>query len=571
MAVAAQDARSPSKPRGTLRRDIGFVGLIWASEGSIIGSGWLFGAQKALLAAGPAAIISWVIGGVAILLLALVHAELGAMYPVSGGTARFPHYAFGGAAGASFGWFSWLQAATVAPIEVLAAIGYAQHYHFASSWMDAKGELSGWGFAVAIGLMAAFTVVNFLSVRALAHTNSTLTWWKVGIPVLTIVVVGVANFHGGNFHALGGFDPYGAKGIMAAVSSSGIIFAYLGFEQADQLAGESRDPQRNIPRAVIGSIVIGIVIYIALQVVFLAALPGSLVHGAWDTVGKSLTGPWAQVASLGGLGWLATILYVDAVVSPSGTGLIYTASTSRVSFGLARNGYFPSVYERIDRRHVPWFGLVTAFVVGCIAFLPFPSWTSLVGLITSASVLMYAGAPLSLAVFRRRLPDEQRPYRLPAAEVLAPLSFIVANFLIMWSGWTTVWKLGVAILLGYVLIGANRLFRLNDVVPAFQLRAASWLPVYLVGIGVITYGSAFGNLKNPWFGANAVWWDLVLVAALSLVVFYWALAAALSSAEIRQMIDNIVLPEETLLTTAEPLAVAGQRRPPTGNRQDLPR
>ena len=71
------------------------------------------------VAAGPAAIISWVIGGVAILVLALVHAELGGMYPVSGGSARFPHYAFGGAAGASFGWFSWLQAATVAPIEVL--------------------------------------------------------------------------------------------------------------------------------------------------------------------------------------------------------------------------------------------------------------------------------------------------------------------------------------------------------------------------------------------------------------------------------------------------------------------
>jgi amino acid transporter len=78
----------------------------------------LFGAQKGLLAAGPAAVISWVIGGLAILVLALVHAELGAMYPVSGGSARFPHYAFGGAAGASFGWFSWLQAATVAPIEV---------------------------------------------------------------------------------------------------------------------------------------------------------------------------------------------------------------------------------------------------------------------------------------------------------------------------------------------------------------------------------------------------------------------------------------------------------------------
>src|SRR3954452_14230767 len=109
------------KKRSTkLLREGGLIGLLWASMGSIIGSGWLFGSQEALIAARQAAIISWIIGAVCMLVLALVHAELGAMSPVSGGTARFPHYAFGGVAGASFGWFSWLQAATVAPIEVSA-------------------------------------------------------------------------------------------------------------------------------------------------------------------------------------------------------------------------------------------------------------------------------------------------------------------------------------------------------------------------------------------------------------------------------------------------------------------
>ena len=154
--------------RPGLRREIGFVGLIWASEGSIIGSGWLFGAQKALGVAGPAAIISWGIGSVAILILALVHAELGGMYPVSGGTARFPHYAFGGAAGASFGWFSWLQAATVAPIEVLAMITYGQHYSCAQGWLKIKGGqdiLTGSGIVVAVVLMAIITAVNFLGIR----------------------------------------------------------------------------------------------------------------------------------------------------------------------------------------------------------------------------------------------------------------------------------------------------------------------------------------------------------------------------------------------------------------------
>src|SRR4029077_18790882 len=164
---AVTDARPPASSRRStaLKREVGLIGLLWASMGSIIGSGWLFGAQKGLMAAGPAAIISWVIGGVAILILALVHAELGGMYPVSGGTARFPHYAFGGVAGASFGWFSWLQAATVAPIEVLAMITYAQHYSWAQGWIKTQGGtsvLTNEGLVVAVGLMALMTAVNFL-------------------------------------------------------------------------------------------------------------------------------------------------------------------------------------------------------------------------------------------------------------------------------------------------------------------------------------------------------------------------------------------------------------------------
>ena len=156
MAVADTAVAPPPPMRSTtgLRREIGFIGLLWASGGSIIGSGWLFGAQGALAAAGPAAVISWVIGAVAILLLALVHAELGAMYPVAGGTARFPHYAFGGAVGASFGWFSWLQAATVAPIEVSAMLTYGEHYSFSDGLINPDtAVLTTPGIVVAIMLL----------------------------------------------------------------------------------------------------------------------------------------------------------------------------------------------------------------------------------------------------------------------------------------------------------------------------------------------------------------------------------------------------------------------------------
>src|SRR6476660_158976 len=126
--MAATATLTPPARRARLRREIGFIGLLWASTGSIIGSGWLFGAQGALSPAGPAAVISWLIGGVAIMLLALVHAELGAMYPVAGGPARFPHIAFGSVAGIGFGFFSYVQAVTIAPIECFAFMQYASYY-----------------------------------------------------------------------------------------------------------------------------------------------------------------------------------------------------------------------------------------------------------------------------------------------------------------------------------------------------------------------------------------------------------------------------------------------------------
>jgi amino acid transporter len=546
MAVQDSPAPAPARRSSALRREVGLIGLMWASVGSIIGSGWLFGAQKGLIAAGPAAMISWIVGGLLMMVLALIHAELGGMYPVSGGTARFPHYAFGGAAGASFGWFSWLQAATVAPIEVSAMITYSQHWSFAHGWLNPiTGVLTTSGLIVAVILMAILTGINFFGIKILATVNSVATWWKIAVPLLVILVLAFSSFHGSNFTAADGFAPDGVHGILAAISTSGIIFSYLGFEQADQLAGEAKNPKRDIPLAIIGAMTIGIIIYVALQLTFLLALPDSAIGPKWAAAGKhfytAFTGPFAEVATLVGLGWLAFIIYADAVISPAGTGLIYTTGSSRVSYGLSRNGYFPTPFEWVNERGVPWAGLILAFVAGCVCFLPFPSWQSLVGLITSASVLMYAGAPLSLGAFRRRLPNAERPYRLPAAEIMSPFGFIISGLVILWSGWDTDWKLGVAILLGYAVLGLTRVMNWNDKSPHLHWRAASWLPVYLVGLGIIVYVSNFGPMSSPWLSD---WPGIFVTAVFSLIIYYWAMAVALPTEEIESMVNEVVLPEE---------------------------
>src|ERR1700756_368218 len=165
-------AQEPVLEAEGLDRGVGFLGLLWASETSIIGSGWLFGAFGAAVLAGPSALLGWVLGSIIILVLALVHAELGGLFRAGGGTSRFPHYAFGSFAGATFGWASYLQAASVAPIEVLACIQYLSTAHWARNFYKAHavgpGTLSGLGILVAILLMVFFVVLNLFGIRWLA-------------------------------------------------------------------------------------------------------------------------------------------------------------------------------------------------------------------------------------------------------------------------------------------------------------------------------------------------------------------------------------------------------------------
>jgi amino acid transporter len=524
---------------------MGLVGATWASETSIIGSGWLFGSLYASQAVGGAAVLAWAIAGVVVIVLALNHAELGAMYPVSGGTARFPHFAFGSVAGIGFGFFSYVQAVTIAPIECFAFMQYASYY-WPSIYDANKGNVTGTGFALTIVLMAVFTAVNFLAMRMFARVNNVITWWKVAIPVLAIIVL-LFKFHGGNFTAGGvGFMPGGIKGLTAALPAAGIIFAYSGFEQADQLAGEIKNPGRNLPRAIIIAVLLGTVIYCLLQVAFIGAMPGSqLTHGGFAGISDTgiLAGPFAGLAGIVALGWLATLLRVDAFVSPSGTGLIYVTGTSRVSYGLSRNRYYPPIFSRTNAAGVPWVGLLFAFVVGLFFLLPFPSWHSLVGLITAASVLMYAGAPLSLGAFRRQVPDANRPYRMPAAAVLAPAAFVIAGLLIYWSGFEVIWKLGIVLVIGYVLIGFSMAF--NKDRPPLDWKSAQWLPVWLIGMGIISwlgqYSGAPSSDKHPLPPTNTntipFWWDMVVVAAFSLVIFYWAMAARLPRDEMQRLVE----------------------------------
>ena len=532
MATTVSDTK-PGSGRH-LSKDIGFWGLMFVSLGSIIGSGWLLGALTAATLAGPASLISWVLAAVMLALLALVHAELGAAYPAAGGTARFPRFVFGPLAGFTAGWMAWLQAVSIAPIEVEATLSYTDHISWVNSHVSllrVDGTLTPSGLLIASLFMLAFTVINLVGVKVMAETNGVTVVWKTAVPLLTVVVLVLLAFHPSNFTAGGGFMPYGVHGVFAALPA-GVVFALQGFEQAIQMAGEARHPQRDVSRAVIASMIVGTIVYLLLEVAFIGALnPANLAHGWANPVGKGDFGPYATLAVAAGAGWLAVMLYIDAVISPAGTGLVYVATSSRLSYALGRENELPPSLGKVSRRGLPVRSILLAFVVGLIAFLPFPSWQSLVGLVTSATAIMYAFAPVTLYALRRRDPDRLRPYRLPIYRVLSPAAFVSANLIIYWSSFAAIWKLCVALVLGLVIFTVTRMRVAAAARVPLDLRAAVWIVPWLLGLVVIGYFGRYG-------GNNTIpnWWDLVVVAVFSIAIYEFAETVALNSDQVRAFI-----------------------------------
>src|SRR5580698_385841 len=462
--MSTEEHAPPLPQVGRLKRSVGFYGLMMVSLGSIIGSGWLLGALNAAERAGPASVLSWILAAGMLSLLALVYAELGATYPVAGGAARFPYYSHGPIAVFTAGWASWLQAVFIAPIEGLAAVTYVnsvgwvnQHFNMISRVGERAGLLNGTGLLVALVLMALFTAMNLAGARFVSDSNIIVVIWKTAVPVLAVGVVAALQFNPSHFQAGGGFLPFGFHGVFAALTG-GVVFGLQGFEQAVHLAGEARDPKRDLSRAILTAMAIGAALYSLLQIVMIGGLePAHLLKGWSMPLGTDPSdyGVWYTLALALGAAWLAKLLLIDAVISPAGACVMYLGTTARLSYALGEEREMPSALAT-TRKGVPVASILTAAVVGSAAFGPFKSWNALVSVVTAATAIMYAFAPLSLAALQNVDGGRGRSYRVPMPKLVLPAAFCSANLIMYWGGFDTNWKLAIAVLAGLVLfaIGA---------------------------------------------------------------------------------------------------------------------
>ena len=201
------------------------------------------------------------------------------------------------------------------------------------------------GLLYAAVLVLFYFFINYWTLELFSRVNTLITVFKLVVPTLTALGLLLAGFHPGNFSHYGGFVPNGWSGVLTAIATSGVIFAFNGFQSPVNLAGEAKNPDKSVPRAVLGSVLIAGVIYVLLQIAFVGAVKPDMVSHGWGSI--TLNSPFANLAMALGLNWLAIVLFADAFISPSGTGITYTATTSRMIVGMTENGWFPKVFGAV--------------------------------------------------------------------------------------------------------------------------------------------------------------------------------------------------------------------------------
>ena len=506
---------------GKFKKQLTLTDLTLIGLGAIFGSGWLFAASHVSAIAGPAGIFSWLIGGIAVFLLGIVFCELGAAIPRAGGVISYPVFSHGPLLGYLMGSITVIAFTSLVAIEVVAARQYAAAW-FPELTVAGTGNPTTLGWIFQFVVLCGFFYINYNSVKTFARTNNIISIFKFVVPLLVIVTL--YYFFKPENLTISGFAPFGMSGIEMAVSAGGVIFAYLGLTPIISVASEVKNPQKTIPIAMILSVLLSTVIYIALQLAFVGSIPTEMLSQGWQSMSKELALPYRDIAIMLGVLWLSYLVVADAIISPAGTGNIYMNATPRVVYAWAKSGTLFRVFTTIDEKSgIPRPALWLTFGLSIFWTLPFPSWEALINVVSAALVLSYALAPISVAALRKRCPALNRPFRVWGFPVVGPLSFIVAALIVYWSGWKTIsWLLSLQLVIFVTYILFSQFAPVKKISLKQQVISSSWLVGFYALMILLSWAGSFGGsgyISHPL--------DTLVVAATSLVIYYWGAAVGL--------------------------------------------
>lgn len=520
-----------------MKRTIPTFGLLFTSVSAIIGSGWLFGAFYTSQLAGPAATLAWIIGGIFVLVIAFIFAEVCSMLPITGSSARVPQYTHGTLVSFLFAWMTWLSYLALMAAEVQAVLQYASFYYPELTYAE-TGQLTHVGYFAAVLLMLIIAAINIYTLRWLIRSNSFLTLLKLIIPCIIVFTIlwhyfsPERVFHPGNSE----FMPLGISGIFGAITSGGIVFAFNGFKQAAEMAGEAKNPGRSIPLAIVGSVSICLVLFLLIQLAFFSSLTADNIAHGWTHLTLFHDDiPLASILEQDNLSSLLPLLYIAALIGPLAAGLMYCSSAGRSFYGMSKNGYLPVIFQHLSTQGNPMICILLNFVIGICLFAPLPGWKMIMNFLTSLLAISYAVGPITMIALRYQVPNQHRPIKLPFGRLWAYVAFYMCTLLAYWNGWDILRISGIAILLGFAILFLYRkLSRRLHI--ELNVRQSAWIWPYFAGLLMVSYLGNYGGI-----GVLGDLSSMVILAIFCAFILWFAVKFRLPDATTQKYIAELQL------------------------------
>lgn len=507
------------------KKNISTFSLTMTGVTAIIGSGWLLGTQKIALIAGPASLLSWVVGALVALLVGLFYIEIGSSHPSSGGIGYYSHLTHGRFCGFLTSWINWLSIVAVPPIEAQGIVQYLSQLQISSFFNNLYNlqthNLTAKGIFIAIIFMLFFMFINYWSVKIFIRFNNFFTLIKVIVPLLTIIALTYSGLHPENFgNSLATFVPFGWKSVLTSVVACGVVMSFNGFQSPLTFSEEVASPKRQLPIAVIGSIGIAFVIYLLLQIVFIGSIDPATLANGWSSI--NFRSPYVDLLLLANLHLMVTTVYVGSVISPSACGAAFIASGARIMHSLSSEGHLPGFLGFLNPEYRnPRHAIVACAIVGTLFLFMFKGWYTLVAVISVMHLFSYVPAPIITIANRiknKELHKGKESFTLPFANIIAPFLLFIISVLIFEAAWPLADEMALLIIPGLGFFFYYEYKYRQDSTFWHVFKGASWLILYIIGISIITF---LGNnsLHSSNFISTQV--SLISLAVLSLITYFY--------------------------------------------------
>ena len=439
-----EDLLSEAAGKEGLKKVLGAFELTMLGIGAIIGTGiFVLTGVAAANYSGPALVISFIISALACCFAALCYAEFASMIPVAGSAYTYGYAALGEIWGWIIGWDLILEYTVAIAAVAIGWSGYVVSLFKAggiilpAALVNAPGVEGGMINLPAIGIIAVITCLLIVGVKQTANVNNIIVGIKLAV-ILLFIVLGVGHVHPSNWHP---FMPYGWGGVLQGAAI--IFFAYIGFDAVSTASEECKNPAKDMPKGIIGSLVICTILYIIVSLILTGMVPYLQF--------KNTAAPVAYALQSVGINWGAALVSVGALCGITSVLLVMMFGQTRVFFAMSRDGLLPKVFGAVHPKYgtpaksTVLVGVMTAIIA---AWLPIGLVAELTNIGTLAAFIIVS---IAVIVLRKTRPDIKRSFKCPGSPFTPLLSVFFCGLLIYKLPHLTQIRFVVWLLIGFVV------------------------------------------------------------------------------------------------------------------------